>query len=214
MTLKEYSKLALRTDGLKQEKHASSESELYIRNTRLVHASLGFNSELAEFITGDNYEEEIGDMFWYLNVAYDAIGADIDEDIEPNLEPVLFISEELPVVFGEVANSVKRLFFYSEDIDGKCKANQNFTNREYIHSHLQIIKDTLIAAIGDADLDLEDVLEKNIKKLEKRYPKLRFDSGDAIDRNVKEEQKTFKDDLDEPLPPRTCGDGEVCDACQ
>lgn len=62
-------------------------------NSRLVHASMGFVTEAAEFqdalkktlfygkpLDVVNLKEEIGDMLWYMAIAMDALNTDFDEE--------------------------------------------------------------------------------------------------------------------------------------
>lgn len=165
MRVCDYSKLAQRT---------SPKGPL---NYRLVHASLGMSSELAELLEG-NYLEEIGDTFWYLNEACDALGVELDE-IEVIYEADLDPLYRLPFLMGLFANEVKRLVYYEKG------------NTEEMVELLAKIKVELFELASSEELDIEDILEKNIMKLEKRYPELRFERERAINRNLQAERKVL-----------------------
>lgn len=172
MDIKEYSKLALRTE---------SKNEVIDRK---IHATLGMSSELAELLASDaNIKEEIGDMFWYLNVACDSFGLTLEYVYKTaqaycysNYRPDLTLVRGISIL----SDIVKRDKFY-----GKQE-----TDRFKIITPLVEIAKGLIGFLDS--ITLEQVLEANIKKLETRYPDLRFDSNHAINRNLDKENEALR----------------------
>lgn len=176
MDIKEYSKLALRTE---------SNNETIDRK---IHATLGMSSELAELLASDaNIKEEVGDIFWYLNVACDSFGFTLEyvfktaksyyhSSLRPDLALIRGISF--------LSDVVKRDKFYGKEETDKFK----------ILAPLVEIARGLIGFLGyDSEpLTIEQVLEANIKKLETRYPDLRFDSDHAINRNLDKENEALR----------------------
>lgn len=194
MTLSEYVKMALRTEG-----KCKQTGELFPQGQRLLHASLGFSSELAELIEGENYIEELGDIFWYLNLAFDACGLHLDrDDASVDADPVPM--EDLPILFGKFADICKRHIFYGESLTEENKKGD--IPLDLAKDKLQEILSDVYAIISDNDLDIQEILEKNITKLERRYPNLRFEADHALDRNLEKEQAVFtgqSDDLVDAL---------------
>ena len=81
MELEKYQVLASRT-----------EKEMPTAQLRLVHAALGFGSELGELLEGmkrlkgkpqerqENIKEELGDLCWYLAIASNALSVHMNPD--------------------------------------------------------------------------------------------------------------------------------------
>jgi NTP pyrophosphatase (non-canonical NTP hydrolase) len=175
----EYSKLALRTES-------SGHSQV----ERIVHAALGLSSEFAETMEPNpDMMEEIGDLFWYLNLAADACNTSLDEldhfSHEADMEPVINVG----VCAGVIADQAKRAFFYKEDFNEVNKKGR--VPRHIVILQLTQIKTDLIEICNQNDFDVEDVLEANINKLEVRYPKLRFCEKDAVTRDTKKEKEAI-----------------------
>lgn len=161
MNLYDYSKLAIRTS---------------LREDQMIHCVLGIASELSELYEG-NYLEELGDVCWYLNEGCDSLGINLDSlDIyEGGLDPLRDISDHV----GKLANLVKRNEFYGEEL-----------NRKECFILLSKILSEVHELCRDYEIDIEEVLEKNIKKLEKRFPE-EFDPARALNRNLEEERKVL-----------------------
>lgn len=157
-----YSKLAIRTSP---------------RKDQMVHCVLGIASELSELYEG-NYIEELGDVCWYLNEGCDFIGVDLmDLDVsEGGLDPLRDLSDHL----GKLADLVKRHEFYKKDLD---------------HGEVFILLSKMYSEVleicNDYEIDIDEVLEKNILKLKTRYP-LKFEEEKAVNRNLEEERKIFE----------------------
>lgn len=179
MRICEYSKLALRT-----------ESEGHTITERLVHASLGLASEFAELMEPEaDWLEEIGDMFWYLNLASDVCGTSLDElqheEYDADADPIMNVG----TCAGMVCDVAKRVMFYKEAFDEVNKKGR--VPKNICTITLTQIKRDLFQLCEDNDFEVEDVLEANIKKLEVRYPKLRFCSDDAKNRNLVKEKEAL-----------------------
>jgi NTP pyrophosphatase (non-canonical NTP hydrolase) len=179
MRICEYSKLALRT-----------ESQGHSQVERITHAALGLCSEFSEMMEhGADYLEELGDLFWYLNLAADACETSLDEldnlALQADLEPLINIG----VCSGLIADQAKRALFYKEDFNERNKKGR--IPRHVVIINLTQIKTDLLQICDDNDFDVEDVLEANIKKLEARYPKLRFCETNALDRNLTKEKEAL-----------------------
>lgn len=179
MRIIEYSKLALRT-----------ESQGHSTVQRLNHAALGLVSEFAELVeVGSDYLEELGDLFWYLNLAADALGTTLDNLDESSFEPDADSIMNIGACAGNFSNWVKRAIFYNENIEE--------VNKKGIHpkgemiTHLCQLKRELFAVAEEFDYEIEDILESNIKKLEVRYHKLRFCDQDAVNRNIEKEKEAL-----------------------
>lgn len=173
MDIKEYSKLALRTE---------SKNETIDRK---IHAALGMSSELAELLASDaNIKEEIGDMFWYLNVACDSFDLTLEYVFKTaktyylsSLRPDLTLIRGISIL----SDIVKRDKFYGKEETDKFK----------ILATLVEITKGLIGFLNLNPITLEQVFEANIKKLETRYPDLRFNSNHAINRNLDKENEAL-----------------------
>lgn len=82
---------------------------------------------------------------------------------------------------GEVATEVKRFVVYGKDLD-----------RLNIKEELGDIMWGVALMCDTLGFTLEEVMEKNIAKLETRYPEKKFDAGRAIDRDKEAEQEAMK----------------------
>lgn len=81
---------------------------------------------------------------------------------------------------GELQDSVKRFIFYGKELD-KVNVSEEIGD---ITWYLAILCKCL-------ELDLSDVLQKNIEKLKKRYPE-KFTEERALERNLEEERKVLE----------------------
>jgi NTP pyrophosphatase (non-canonical NTP hydrolase) len=199
MDLKEYTPLALRTENIPENL-----TGLARNHYRLQHATLGLASEFNETTEdGAHLLEEIGDWFWYLNLLCDALDTSLDDlyNTELSCGADLFIN--LGNSVGIIADKVKRHVFYGKEIE----------RDEILDAAAQLMTD-LIALLTEDDIELEQCLEANIRKLEKRYPNLRFEQDKALNRNLEDEKRALDADLDEPLGERKCQEGETCESCQ
>lgn len=181
MNWNEYKTLAIRTESVpsnwfgaldtNSQAGAAILDKRMTEATRLLHATMGACTELAELIDGTdavNFVEETGDVLWYLAIA--------DSVIQWNGAPVPRANKPPIYWLGELNDVLKRHMFYGKDLD---------TQR-------------LATAFGNIFLDLIDTLngrgftvgqaaEANIRKLEKRYPDKMFTAQAAIHRDVDRE---------------------------
>lgn len=156
----------------------------------LSHMILGLGDELGELVNciGTelkhapdlvNLKEEIGDMYWYL-----ANYCNLRE-ITPVTEIVNFLEshrciELLISSIGELTSGVKRFLAYDKDLD-KVKEMEDVYN---IYSALDLLEKIY-------GLDGDEIRQKNIDKLLKRFPE-KFTNELAINRNTDEERKTLE----------------------
>lgn len=78
---------------------------------------------------------------------------------------------------GEVCDYMKKCIFHDKPLDTQVVAEEISDCMWYLN--------LLVVSLG---LNWEDILEMNIKKLEARYPDLRFDPERANNRDVAAEQ--------------------------
>jgi NTP pyrophosphatase (non-canonical NTP hydrolase) len=169
----DYSKLALRTEG-------PHESSLDVKIHRILHASLGLCSEFSELNESNcDYNEELGDLSWYVNLAASALGSTFDdlahESFEADMDSVVNIGS----CAGHIADKVKRSIFYGAELD-----------EDYILIQLCQIKAEIFQLCEDSSLSVEGVLEANIRKLASRYPN-KFSKDNALNRDLEKEKEAL-----------------------
>lgn len=209
MNWNEYSKLALRTESIPNNTYGmllntdlvpGTQSVKFQIATRLLHAAMGLVTETQEIETYKdkvNLIEEIGDCFWYLSIleaVYPEIkiqagftsfkkltNIDMDREVA-ECPPLIGMREAAANLLDKIG---KRHIFYGKSLNGRDIVE---LVRDYVISlwHLCRIH----------NLQLEDIWEANIKKLEKRYPDLRFNGEHAINRNVVNELSHIEEAVD------------------
>lgn len=92
---------------------------------------------------------------------------------DPTLHAIMGLADEA----GELIGPMKKHIFYGKDLD---KANLLEEAGD-----LAWFLNLLICSLGS---NWDDVLSANIRKLEKRYPNLRFDADHAITRDLDAEK--------------------------
>lgn len=155
--------------------HEFSEGE------RMRHSRLGIITELAELI--DVYKkhiyygkpldivhvaEECGDLFWYLGLGFnvcDIIAANPEMDLLPSDNVVGILEIAMHSVTDTTADFELRLHFVYRSVL------------------------TVVRLLG---LDYQEILDKNLAKLRKRYGDS-FDADRAINRNLEAEREVLKD---------------------
>ena len=174
------------------------------RNIRLLHASAGITSEIAELIqvsdkAYENYQvsldrvnlmEELGDCLWYIGIACDTLDcADIvtdpsnqltgnaityDEDLAGELTGHCLRLAEYSGLFADFA--IKKFVFYGKPFNSEPLV-QNLTK---IHGIINLI-------LQSAGYTIEDARERNIAKLKARYG-AKFTEAAALERNLEVER--------------------------
>jgi len=152
-------------------------------NERLLHAAMGLCTEVGELFEVESEQhliEEVGDVYWYLALAHDALGLDFERyEIEIDLDtwnprgesPI----ESLSIYTTDLLDMVKKQVFYGRTIDLQKAELTLFT-----------LKAVLKAALIMEDIDPKAVLQANINKLTTRYPE-KFTEEAANNRDVKAE---------------------------
>lgn len=152
-------------------------------NQRLLHAAMGLCTEVGELFEIESDEhmvEEMGDVFWYLALAHDAVGLDFDAveidhdftDFEPRGETPL---DTFTIYATELLDMVKKQIFYGRAIDMKRVELTLFT-----------LKMAISFALDEQGIKVIDILQANVNKLSTRYPE-KFTEDAAINRDVKAE---------------------------
>lgn len=191
----EYSTKTIRTlpDLGDQFKSYSLHQELQDRlslKLNLSHMILGLGDELGEIVNciGTelkhapdlvNLKEEIGDSKWYLHNYCNL------RDIVPPTDIVNFLEshrciELLISSIGELTSIVKRFMAYDKDID-RDKEMEAVYN---IFSAFDLLEKIY-------NLDGNEIRQKNIDKLFKRYPE-KFSNEQAINRDTDAERKILE----------------------
>lgn len=191
MNLTQYQPLALRT-----------EKPLPTQRGRLEHAILGLITETGEFTTevkriaiygkglddvdptgvtrAQHMAEEIGDVMWYLAIAADAVGYQLEDIFYLDLVDPL-ISERLTETSFRFARHVGKLSeLLSEHLP-----------QPKIVGHIGHILHLCFDSARDLGTTLKDICAENIAKLQLRYPEkysdeaaeARADKGGADARN-------------------------------
>ena len=81
---------------------------------------------------------------------------------------------------GEVLDIIKKTFAYSKPLDRAHLIEEIGDAMFYVNGLLELI-----------GVEMSEVLEKNIAKLEARYPDLRFDADKAVNRDKVAEQEAM-----------------------
>lgn len=165
------------------------------KQQKLLHAALGILTELPELYdairAGDriNIGEEIADIYWYASI-YDReleskFGKDHIKEVDRSNADytglVLVTSALLDV--SRYFDRIKKLSFYGKEID--LELQLDFAQKVYtLMNELTVL----------FDLDVETILANNINKLKLRYPD-RFNTSDAIERNLEAEREALSQNL-------------------
>ncbi len=125
-----YEQLAMRVSAgtqrcLAAEQHLWMDLSKIDNPLRLLHAAIGMSTELHEMRTApdeDNYIEELGDVCWYMALAWPALFKDIQE-----FEEVLsgtVIGKFLEGSLADVVADIKKLAMYGkEDVRTRLRSN-------------------------------------------------------------------------------------------
>jgi hypothetical protein len=202
MNSKEYTKNVLVTEARDFAPVINRITE--IKNLRLIHASVGITSEVAELfqlerksrsnsLDRTNLLEECGDILWYVAIAADALDK-VDEIMAPTHVGVSYIKFDddlgdalftgaayLSEVAGTIADlAVKKLVFYGKPFDTKLLVEQLFE----VHMNVKFLLDA-------AGYSIEDARLVNIAKLKARYGE-KFSEAAALERNLDLERQILE----------------------
>ena len=175
MTFFEYQKLAMRTQAIKDNK-----------TDMLIHAACGLSSELGEIVQVYNeillhknlttlclrLESEIGDFCWFqaevcqaldISLCYQNLD-NIDQlifydDKNYSLEKIGFYVNKLIMLNGLISGNVQKIY------QGKEINKDKITEILYT---MNIIINTIAGQL--LSTNIENIWEKNIEKLKKRFP--------------------------------------------
>lgn len=184
MNWNEYKTLAIRTESVPYNSYEKiprtqmiglnsdlNAEPAWIKATRLLHATMGVCTELAELIDGSgvvNFVEEVGDVLWYLAIADDVIGFHSRGNVYKNKPPIYWL--------GELNDVLKRHLFYGTEL------NEERLVMAFIHIYQDVYSE-----LANHSFTMEMAMEANIRKLEKRFPEKMFTAQAAIHRDVDRE---------------------------
>ena len=186
MNFIEYSPLALRTVKW-----------LPTADKDLEHAQVGMVTELGELfdawkkvavhgkvVDNVNAIEEIGDVFWYVNLLWEVIG-ETPEDLQllwdESIKP-----ETMDIISQRVIDILAYLRIMTSNILSLSLEDTDLIKEELVPYFFAINR--LIAATG---FDVSDALDKNIRKLAKRYGDKYSDQA-ALIRDLEVERQTLE----------------------
>jgi NTP pyrophosphatase (non-canonical NTP hydrolase) len=166
---------------------------------RLLHAGMGMVTETSELFVAIenmdllNIQEELGDIFWYIAIAYDSLNCILEEEEDYLRSPFVPLSKwwngcdnykmehMLLKNISKYIDVIKKRIYYGDVL-----------NVDIILNTLQDIFNNVCWIMGDFScINLEGVLSDNIKKLDKRY-KNRFNKEGALNRDVENELSHMK----------------------
>lgn len=171
MNLNDYVKLALRTESVRPFDNTDHGR----RASRLAHAALGIESEMAELgmsVDDANTLEELGDLCWYLAVLADEFGIDL-EHIQQRLY-------ERNGSWGAIYDQAKRVWFYNAPANVTAIEQAVGNLLDFVHA----------AAATNLCVSLDLVLEANVRKLRTRFPD-KFSDQAAQVRDLEAEAKAL-----------------------
>jgi NTP pyrophosphatase (non-canonical NTP hydrolase) len=167
-----------------------TEKQLPTVAARLSHAALGLLTENGEIVTSvkriviynkpmdtpddkgktlrDHMAEEIGDAFWYVAIATDALMLDPVLLLYPSsadnvIRPISDLSFELGGYVGRFADTIR---FMTHGIDVTPLSNERVILRNSLANIVRILNQFCISL----EIDLGTVLQANIDKLRERFP--------------------------------------------
>jgi len=152
----------------------------------LLHASIGFAGEVCELQEGavtlstsadDNLVEELGDIEFYLELLRQCLNIKVEAVTEErvcNYMSFRSLLDELSELSGDMLDATKKCFIYNQEID-------------MTRFVIALTKTNLCLSLiyKNKNITREDVLEANLKKLDKRYPGFNFTNEAAKARKDK-----------------------------
>lgn len=186
-------------------------SDLSVFTADLWHGATGVSGEAGELLDAllhppkDGYdlvnlEEELGDMFFYIEQIVQRSGVTIDWDTADQIAREAEISPDMIIPIGasvsihasQVLDSIKKAAIYNKTLDSELLTNQ-----------LTALVASLLTLCYLFGLPLRKCLEANIAKLSKRYEGLTYSDKSAQERADKPEEavipsrKPFKGEPEE-----------------
>ncbi len=175
----EYTQAAKRTLSLK--------FEMQLVNPTLLHSVIGLVTEANELFdsnTKTNFVEEIGDVTWYLAIAFDCLGVNMGDT--KDIPIIRYNSSDdavqrLSVSSAELLDLLKKSIFYGKELD-----------LEDVVMRLNGINAIAQALMTIHFINREAVYLVNIAKLEKRFEEKKFTSEAALNRDLEGELKVLE----------------------
>jgi len=178
MTFLEYQKLAMRTQAIKDNKI-----------DMLIHATCGLSSELGEIVQVYNdlllnnnainlysrLESELGDFCWFQAELCEALDISLHyQDLNKidqlifcgennySLEKIGFYINKLMMLNGIISGNVQKMY----------QRRNSYVDKEKITEILYVMNVIINTIAGQLlNTNIEDIWNKNIEKLMKRFPK-------------------------------------------
>lgn len=146
-----------------------------------AHMALGmcgefFSEVVPEVIFGKDKSkqiEEVGDFFWYIGCFCSVNDIPFEKSTK---EPKNNLAKQL----GILAERIKKEYAYKKDTGSFKELIQDIIFRSY-------------QFCDEYNLDVEEILIKNIEKLKARYPD-KFEEEKAISKNLSAEQEVFNNE--------------------
>ena len=207
MTPTEYQKLAERTSATATNQGCEDVvNRMGDREVRLLHGAMGlctevgelFENLIAQVISGGppdltNIVEELGDGYWYAAEIYNALDLEMPTPvITPRGDITVFDNVydlfRLATIAGSVQDALKRTLFYGAPLNVDLIENMT---AEFILLSAKIL-------LGEG-ISVESVMEKNIAKLQARFPD-KFDSDKALNRDLAAERAELEKEVSTHTP--------------
>lgn len=178
MNWSEYKELSEKT--LSTEFHCGKQTE------NLLHGVIGILTEIDELMSWNddvNRKEEVADIFWYIAL--------LDRELELNLEIQDFDKE-----FSQLSNEalvLKSLSLTLSQLDilkKKLYYNKNIELEDFSNKTKEIFE-LMCVFCHHNQIDVMDILDKNISKLKARYGN-KFNSDKAINRDLSKERQILE----------------------
>lgn len=192
MNFRKYVELAIRTESLYPVINPAHEQGNI--NDSLFHSAIGIQTEIGEIFealfikNGEldtiNLREEIWDVMWYMAIACKKLNfydIDFEEDFDTTrYENYIQYAYRLNYESIELLDSFKKSLFYNKAFD-----------EEKMKQRLLEIYKLWGAFVKILWGDIVKICERNIKKLQARYPE-KFTSEKAINRDLDTERKILE----------------------
>lgn len=197
MELKEYLEKSQRTLSSQFNKNKKIE--------RLLHGTIGIITEVDELLENFPEEswlqkirnyigldkrrfdsvnalEEIGDITWYAAIFFREIKGIETSDITPaEIDNPFRASLQIMSFSCEILDMMKKKIYYNKEYD-----------EQLLGDLAKEIMSIIMGICKYYDISINDVFQKNISKLEKRYPE-KFSTENAINRDLDSERKTLEE---------------------